>query len=435
MYDSDLNSGFVDSQAFDISRQWSDITVLHHSDNGYTQVLRAKRYGKWHTLKCLTKEAAGNPRYQTLLEKEFEIAYQLNHPNIVHTYGIEKIQDYGWCIVQEWIDCEVFNYQQQKNILRNELSQLCDAITYIHSKGIYHRDIKPENILVEKHTNRIVLIDFGLADKTAFDILKEPAGTTGYAAPEQLRQTTTDNLSDIYSLGKIIQLTGYWKYVANKCTQSLPHKRYQNAEAVKRAINRQIKWQYIVAIALLLGLGTVICFQQQFTQQQFAQQQSKDIKTLNQTVNEYQSTFNTLKQQTADYSKEQNRRDSLRNQAKHQTDLLYIAANISDSLKEEILAYAIARYDSIRTLYTYEEAKNACSEWKKENQAYSRNSGKKAASAQTGYVAEVLNTYSETTLPQTEKKVLLQLNQHLINWRRQGRNTQYKIPEYKDGVQ
>ena len=315
------------------------------------------------------------------------------------------------------------------------MSQLCDAITYIHSKGIYHRDIKPENILVEKHTNRVVLIDFGLADKTAFDILKEPAGTTGYAAPEQLRQTTTDNLSDIYSLGKIIQLTGYWKYAANKCTQSLPHKRYQNAEAVKRAINRQIKWQYIVAIALLLGLGTVIFFQQQFTQQQFAQQQSKDIKTLNQTVNEYQSTFDTLKQQTADYSKEQNRRDSLRNQAKHQTDLLYIAANISDSLKEEILAYAIARYDSIRTLYTYEEAKNACSEWKKENQAYSRNSGKKAAAAHTGYVAKMLNTYSETTLPQTEKKVLLQLNQHLTNWRRQGRNTQYQIPEYKDGVQ
>ena len=114
---------------------------------------------------------------------------------------------------------------------------------------------------------------------------------------------------------------------------------------------------------------------------------------------------------------------------------LYIAANISDSLKEEILAYAIARYDSIRTLYTYEEAKNACSEWKKENQAYSRNSGKKAAAAHTGYVAEMLNTYSETTLPQTEKKVLLQLNQHLINWRRQGRNTQYQIPEYKDGVQ
>lgn len=440
MYDSDLNSGFVDSQVFDIPRQWSDITVLHHSDNGYTQVLRAKRYGKWHTLKCLTKEAAGNPRYQTLLEKEFEIAYQLNHPNIVHTYGIEKIQDYGWCIVQEWIDCEVFNYQQQKNILRNELSQLCDAITYIHSKGIYHRDIKPENILVEKHTNRVVLIDFGLADKTAFDILKEPAGTTGYAAPEQLRQTTTDNLSDIYSLGKIIQLTGYWKCAANKCTQSLPHKRYQNAEAVKRAINRQIKWQYIVAIALLLGLGTVICFQQQFTQQQFtqqqfAQQQSKDIKALNQTVNEYQSTFDTLKQQTADYSKEQNRRDSLRNQAKLQTDLLYIAANIRDSLKEEILAYAIARYDSIRALYTYEEVKNACSEWKKENQAYSRSSGKKAVAAHTGYVAEMLNTYSETTLPQTEKKVLLQLNQHLTNWRRQGRNTQYKIPEYKDGVQ
>ncbi len=451
MYDSDLNSGFVDSQAFDISQQWSDITVLHHSDNGYTQVLRAKRYGKWHTLKCLTGEAAGNPRYQTLLEKEFEIAYQLNHPNIIQTYGIEKIQGYGWCIVQEWIDCEVLNPQLPKKTLRNELSQLCDAITYIHGKGIYHRDIKPENILVEKHTNRVVLIDFGLADKTAFDILKEPAGTTGYSAPEQLLQTTTDNLSDIYSLGKIIQLTGYWKYVADKCTQSLPQKRYPNAEAVKRAINRQIRWQYIVAIVLLIALGAVIYFQQQITRQQSddiltlnqtvndyrttldtLNQRAADYQNINNTINEYQSVIDTIKHQTADYTKEQHRRDSLRNQAKHQTDLLYIAANISDSLKDEILVYAIARYDSIRAFPTYDEVKKAYNEWKNENLSYSRNIGKKAAASQTGYVAELLNIYSETRLPQTESRVMRELSLQLFYWRRQGRNTPYKIPEYKE---
>lgn len=45
------------------------------------------------------------------------------------------------------------------------LGNLCEAVTYIHSKGIMHRDLKPENILLVSkvsHTD-IKISDFGLA--------------------------------------------------------------------------------------------------------------------------------------------------------------------------------------------------------------------------------------------------------------------------------
>ena len=49
------------------------------------------------------------------------------------------------------------------------------------------------------------IIDFGLSDSDAFFILKHPAGTTGFIAPEQfMPDAKAEPRTDIFSLGMVI---------------------------------------------------------------------------------------------------------------------------------------------------------------------------------------------------------------------------------------
>ena len=66
-------------------------------------------------------------------------------------------------------------------------TQLVNAITYMHSKGIGHRDIKPENILLSAEGN-LKIADFGLATlfehKGVRKLCKTSCGSPPYTAPE-----------------------------------------------------------------------------------------------------------------------------------------------------------------------------------------------------------------------------------------------------------
>ena len=53
MFDSDLNSGFIEEDNFNIANQFSNIELIHNSKNGYSELYKAKRYGKWYALKRL----------------------------------------------------------------------------------------------------------------------------------------------------------------------------------------------------------------------------------------------------------------------------------------------------------------------------------------------------------------------------------------------
>lgn len=84
--------------------------------------------------------------------------------------------------------------------------QLTDALGYMHSKQIVHRDLKPANIMVTHNGRNVKLIDFSLSDSDVFDVLKLPAGTSGYIAPEQLLPgAKADTRADIYSFGKVLE--------------------------------------------------------------------------------------------------------------------------------------------------------------------------------------------------------------------------------------
>lgn len=286
MFDTDVNSGFTSGGDINISNRFTEITLLHKSGNGYTEVYKAKRYGQWHTLKCLTQTVANDVQYKTLLEKEFRIAYSLSHQNIVRTHGIEDVEGLGTCIVQEYIDGEPVS-----EVTREQAIELCDAVEYIHKAGIIHRDIKPDNVLVRKDNGHIVLIDFGLADKADYSVLKGGAGTSGYAAPEQWQGELSPTI-DIYGIGGVLANNKHLMRYANKCRQENPEKRYPSAARLKKALQRRVPWIWIAGVFMLLCLCTYIAYTADNTELAEQQTQIEGLKNDNVLLNERLDSIN-----------------------------------------------------------------------------------------------------------------------------------------------
>ena len=342
MFDSDLNSGFIEEDNINIANQFSNFELIHNSKNGYSELYKAKRYGKWYVLKRLTDKEKDNPRYQSLLEKEFDIAIQLSHQNVVQTVTFEDIPQLGLCIVQEFIDGVTWNdFFSKNNISKKEtfriLGELCDAITYIHNKQIVHRDIKPNNILITRDGHHVKLIDFGLADKDDFDILKEPAGTTAFASPEQQKRNKIDNRSDIYALGKIIQDVSYQSFkikrITKKCLEENPEKRFSSALEVKKKLNS--KTDFIIFVTTLLITIFAILF---FT---LANMKNK-IETLEIMNNEMvtQEFYDSLKKEIAILENENHKikseSDSIKIILKKQNE----TENLYRSLQKHVIDFA-----------------------------------------------------------------------------------------------
>lgn len=269
--DSDASeSGFLSGGSLYLSQAFADIELIATSPNGHCEVYRAQRMGKWHALKCLKKEYADKEEYRALLQKEFELGYHLNHPCLVQTIGKEEIEGLGTCIVMEYVEGCTLRQAMNEGMTREQsisvLAQLCEALSYIHQRQIVHRDLKPENIMLTTNGKNVKLLDFGLSDADEYAVLKQPAGTRKYAAPEQLATgATISPLADIYTLGIIMQempnLSRHIKRVAKRCCKENPEERYPTANAVLNAIRQRsntrwiwISLSFLVIIALPVAL-------------------------------------------------------------------------------------------------------------------------------------------------------------------------------------
>lgn len=247
-----VTSGFVDEGMFSAGEQFSNVREFYSSASGYSRLFRCERYGKVHVLKALQLFYVNSVLHEQALRKEFNIGYQLEHPHICHTLGWEQVSGLGNCILMEYIDGVTLKELMEQGRLTDSLAykiigELCEALSYLHQKQIIHRDLKPANILITHNGNNVKLIDFGLSDCDDYDILKMPAGTRYYLAPEVLQTdgVSIDLRADIYSLGVVIgEMASLLKdkklaAISRKCTQRKREKRYPSAAEVAMALKKK----------------------------------------------------------------------------------------------------------------------------------------------------------------------------------------------------
>ena len=173
----------------DPSGKWSELYLLPEWAEEYYDVYTVKKYGKWVMLKALKKEYADKPEYRAMLEKEFDVRYNLCHPNIVMVNDLEVVPGVGMAIITD----DVYGYSLRRLIDEKRLTpkivhrlqtQLLDAMEYIQENHIQHVPITPESILFTEYNENLKLTNVGY-DQT--DSLSEQ-----------------DTRKDIESYGKVI---------------------------------------------------------------------------------------------------------------------------------------------------------------------------------------------------------------------------------------
>ncbi len=143
--------------------------------------------------------------------RESELLAKLDHPSIPTIYQYFFDANRGrYYLVMKYIDGgDLATRQRLSGGKVDELTvtkwaiDTSDVLDYIHSQEppIIYRDLKPANLMIDARTNRIMLVDFGIARFVAPTQKGVTAiGTMGYAPPE-LFAGNVEKRSDIYSLG------------------------------------------------------------------------------------------------------------------------------------------------------------------------------------------------------------------------------------------
>jgi serine/threonine-protein kinase len=156
------------------------------------------------------------PETAERFQQEAETVAILSHPNIVQIYEVGETPDFLFFAMQlvqgrslaEYLNAARRHVLPSKRTLpikatTDILIKVLDALDYAHSQKLVHRDIKPGNILVETHSKRPIVVDFGIAKLSHDPENKEGIiqGTPVYMPPEQILNQAIDARSDIYATG------------------------------------------------------------------------------------------------------------------------------------------------------------------------------------------------------------------------------------------
>lgn len=146
-------------------------------------------------------------------QQEARSLAQVRHESVVHVYTFGKHAGVFY-FAMEYIDGPTLDAIIEEHAACGETIELGRALDIIraigrglgavHERRLVHRDVKPGNIVIERETNRPVLVDFGLARraKSSSPRSTTTAGTPWYMAPEQARDTDgtrTTPAADIYA--------------------------------------------------------------------------------------------------------------------------------------------------------------------------------------------------------------------------------------------
>ena len=248
-----------------ISNDYHDLRLLHTSRYGNSRVFTANFNGKKVIVKTLKKECADDAACQASLKQEFETTSMLDNKFIRKALDFVHVEGLGISIIYEYIDGKSLAEHVRVGTLsekqvKSVLTEVCDALYYLHRNGIVHCNLNPDNIMVTAADCRAKLIDLGVPEtKQEADrelLIKEME----FVAPEIIKGEDMDSRADIYSIGKIMEFIGerniskQFGAVATHCTQFSREQRFDTISDVRSAITKGHSFVKLIIVAVVLAI-------------------------------------------------------------------------------------------------------------------------------------------------------------------------------------
>jgi serine/threonine protein kinase len=173
-------------------------------------------------IKVMRRELARNEQARQRFLREAKAVAALDHEHIVAVYQADEDQGVPFLVMPllkgETLAQRLQRQGNQPLPLEDVLRlgrEMALGLAAAHAKGLIHRDIKPSNVWLEAGSDRVKLLDFGLARAanrdfwtTQDDILTvhgQQLGTPSWMSPEQvLASDDLDHRCDLFSLGVVL---------------------------------------------------------------------------------------------------------------------------------------------------------------------------------------------------------------------------------------
>ncbi len=196
-------------------------------------------------IKILDAELTQNQALVERFMNEAIATSQLQHPNLVDVFHVDRTPWGGYYIELEYLEGTTLSHYLASHVgpvpphkVVAVVGPIAHCMVRMHERGIVHRDLKPENVFLAKHTKLeflVKVLDLGVA-QLARNLVMGPAtkagtviGTTCYMAPEQLRGEHVTGAADTYALGVI----AYQMLTGNRLPYQLDHESLANYFALR----------------------------------------------------------------------------------------------------------------------------------------------------------------------------------------------------------
>jgi hypothetical protein len=276
----DLDADFIALQAA-LAGEYSLDREIGRGGMGVVYLAREVRLARPVAIKVLPPTLAARAGLRDAFLGEAQLAARLTHPNIVPVYAMGERGGFVY-IVMAYVEGITLGERIRTRgpLLPGQaarmLREVSWALAYAHAAGIVHRDVSAENIVLERGTDRAIVMDFGIASAMYAAAVTEDGrvmGNAHYVSPEQAVGEPVDARSDLYSLGVVgfYALTGRLPFegespgdvvtkhltvpapaiasvasavpprlaqAVDRCLAKEPLRRYRNAEAFAEAIDQ-----------------------------------------------------------------------------------------------------------------------------------------------------------------------------------------------------